>query len=1020
MRPIKLTLQAFGPFAERQEIDFRNSLDRRLFGFYGETGGGKTSILDGLCFALFGESSGLERRGEDLRSHHVGPEVETVVEFVFELGDKRYFIRRLPEQTIKARRGTGETKRPHAAQLFDATAIGVDQLSSDNCGDLLAERVGMVAEKVGEILGYQAPQFRQVVLLPQGQFRELLVANSDDRSKILRKLFDVSLYERLVEALKEEGQALDAQVREARLSIGTHLKQHGVNEIGALSCVIATSRMEKDAAEIERTRSDVIKNQAAEALHAARGVEEKFAEHVSAAATLASLKLKETAILSLEDRACRADQARSVVPLNDKLKEKATAFRDATQQLETARSKQTTAQAEFNAASAALQLSLSRETERERLALEVTRLAEIEQRVIGGLPIRDEALRLKKVADEARGTFDAAIKIASAAEATYEAARRSEAEAQERQTRIAKLNALVNDALRNAEDAKSYARAESDLAQKRTEFSQASESLTTERNALAAAERKLSDAEAALSKMQALHLAGKLVTGEPCPVCGSTDHPAPVSGNADSQGLNKAFEDARTAKQRADQKERQGQSRHAQVMALFDAAQMDFSTRMKPETTVQEAEAELVIVQSELTRLQALPSVETARTGAVDASQKWTGARQALESARTAKDDTASAAIVSAQRADSAFDGIHLNLRSKEAVASARRTAEDNLKSARQRHEAAVTAERDARQTLDFARASLQEHVRTHEIVAKAEEGAKLELNSAIELLGWSYDDYARATADISQHGTLIHQIHNFRAETKSCQDRLDRAAAAVEGLVRPNLTILTLSAQEAATAARAAQERHSQIAANLVLQEATLERCTQIKRGLEETEKRYAVVGELRAMTNGDNQFRMSLVDYAIAATFEDVLEAANTRFTRMSRGRFALIRRTEMKDGRSRAGLDIAVHDTFTDRSRDAHTLSGGESFMAALSLALGLSDVVQQRAGGIKLDVIFIDEGFGSLDDQALDNALSTLRDLVGNNRAVGVISHIEMVKQQIQAGFEIARGPRGSRVNQRTIQ
>jgi exonuclease SbcC len=188
----------------------------------------------------------------------------------------------------------------------------------------------------------------------------------------------------------------------------------------------------------------------------------------------------------------------------------------------------------------------------------------------------------------------------------------------------------------------------------------------------------------------------------------------------------------------------------------------------------------------------------------------------------------------------------------------------------------------------------------------------------------------------------------------------------------------------------------------------------------MEEAEKRYSVVGELKAMTNGDNQFRMSLVDYAIAATFEDVLEAANTRFTRMSRGRYTLLRRSEMNDGRSRAGLDIAVHDNFTDRSRDAHTLSGGESFMAALSLALGLSDVVQQRAGGIKLDVIFIDEGFGSLDDHALDNALSTLRDLAGNNRAVGVISHVEMVKQQIQAGFEISRGSRGSRVNQRITQ
>ncbi|MGH7486168.1 MAG: SbcC/MukB-like Walker B domain-containing protein, partial [bacterium] len=126
------------------------------------------------------------------------------------------------------------------------------------------------------------------------------------------------------------------------------------------------------------------------------------------------------------------------------------------------------------------------------------------------------------------------------------------------------------------------------------------------------------------------------------------------------------------------------------------------------------------------------------------------------------------------------------------------------------------------------------------------------------------------------------------------------------------------------------------------------------------------------------------------------------------------------EMKDARSRAGLEIMVHDVYTDRPRDAYTLSGGESFMAALSLALGLSDVVQQRAGGIKLDVIFIDEGFGSLDDETLDTALSTLRDLVGSNRAVGVISHVEAVKQQIQAGFDISRGSRGSRVTPRTMQ
>jgi exonuclease SbcC len=528
------------------------------------------------------------------------------------------------------------------------------------------------------------------------------------------------------------------------------------------------------------------------------------------------------------------------------------------------------------------------------------------------------------------------------------------------------------------------------------------------------------DTEAALSKVQAVHLAGKLVDGEPCSVCGSPNHPSPATGSAESQGLNKAFEDARAAKQLADQKERQAQSRYVQAEALFEAAQAGLSARTKPEKTAQEADAALATAQSELTILRALPSVESAMKAAVDAGQKWTDARQALEHARTAKDYTGSTAIACAQKLESAFDGIDESLRSQEAVATARKTAETHSNSARQRHEATITAEREAQRALDVAEATLRAHISTHETATKTEGDAKIEFCAAIDELGWSEEDYAQAKADIAQHGALTQEVQTFRANVKSSQDRLDRANATVAGLVPPDLPALTLAAQEAATVAHAAQERHSQIIANLTQQEATEKRCNEIKQSMEDGEKRYAVVGELKAMTNGDNQFRMSLVDYAIAATFEDVLEAANTRFSRMSRGRFALLRRTEMKDGRSRAGLDIVVHDNFTDRSRDAHTLSGGESFMAALSLALGLSDVVQQRAGGIKLDVIFIDEGFGSLDDQTLDNALSTLRDLVGNNRAVGVISHVEMVKQQIQAGFEISRGSRGSRVNQRITQ
>jgi len=180
---------------------------------------------------------------------------------------------------------------------------------------------------------------------------------------------------------------------------------------------------------------------------------------------------------------------------------------------------------------------------------------------------------------------------------------------------------------------------------------------------------------------------------------------------------------------------------------------------------------------------------------------------------------------------------------------------------------------------------------------------------------------------------------------------------------------------------------------------------------------ERYRVLGELAQLTDGRNAHRLRLRDFAIAATFDLVLEAANQRFARMSRGRFALLRKYEGGDGRARAGLDIEVYDAHTDQKRDAHTLSGGEGFLASLSLALGLSDVVQAEAGGVKLDAIFIDEGFGHLDDETLDVALDTLRDLVGQDRAVGVISHVEAVKEQIPMGFDVVREPQGSVVIQR---
>ncbi len=1017
MRPIKLIIQAFGPFADRQEIDFRNCLDQRLFGFYGETGGGKTSILDGMCFALFGESSGSERKGEDLRSHHVGPEIETVAEFIFEVGSKRFFIRRSPQQTVKAKRGGGETSRAYSAQLFDATGLEVEQISIDNCGTPLAERVGLVNEKVAEILGYLAPQFRQVVLLPQGQFRELLTAKSDERSKILRRLFDVSIYEKLVEALKTEERTLDSRVREGRQLIGSLLSQHGAMDTAALSLLIEAAQTKKETAEAEQAKLQMAHVAARNALTVGNVVEARFTEHTNARVVLEALLEKEPKINLLETRLVGVQQATSLSPLDARAGDAAKALQDAEKLLDGARASKTTVETAFEKASIALRESLARQSERDELAREVSRLEEIEQRISKSVPIREEAKRLHDLAEIAKAMFSTAETNVANAERALVLARNQEAGANTRQSRISELPGAITALTSQRDEANRYALAVKDAAKKESALGAANDAWEGQKSAANEVEAAYRGAEEALSMVQAVHLASKLIAGEPCSVCGSTHHPSPAVGDAESRGLNKAFEDARASWQSADKREREAQARQVEAKARCTAAAEHLSSLLKPQTTVQDADAELSALSAELSKLKALPSVTCASALVSETDIKWREAREALDAARVAKDSAVLAANAASQRLTSALEGIDEALQTKSAIDAGVGTARAKSTAAISKHEGAVAIERKVNSARDVASAAFLNQSTAYNAAALAAQKANSTLKNAIAELGWTEQAYVAAKGDIGQQDEFLSETRKFREDVRSAKDRHARAEEALQGVSRLDLRVLTDAAENAERAAQEAVTRLAEISAKLAQQEQTRRRCKELGEELRDAEAEYAIIGELKDLTSGANDLRMSLADYAVAATFEDVLEAANVRFTRMSRGRFALQRRREVKDGRARAGLEIVAYDAYTDRLRDAHTLSGGESFMAALSLALGLSDVVQQRAGGIKLDVIFIDEGFGSLDEATLDNALLTLREMVGNNRAVGVISHVETVKQQIQAGFDISKGLRGSRVTQR---
>ena len=312
MRPIRLTLNAFGPYAGREVVDFTAALDAGIFGIYGDTGAGKTTIFDGIAFALFGQSSGAERMSDDMLSDYADPKEITFVELVFDLGEKRYVVRRIPRQERASIRGDGTTSQAHEAYLFDATGLTLDQITEDNSGEMLSEKkISLVDPMIRDLLGYDAAQFRQIVLLPQGDFRKILTASSDERSPILKRLFDVSLYEDFMQKIRTQAATMHREIKDERLRKDTKLE--GItedelkNDIASRQTIIG----ELDG------RLKVLVSQASthqKTLTAAETLIAKFMSLADAKRDEGELKLATQTINTYETRVANARAAQSVLP----------------------------------------------------------------------------------------------------------------------------------------------------------------------------------------------------------------------------------------------------------------------------------------------------------------------------------------------------------------------------------------------------------------------------------------------------------------------------------------------------------------------------------------------------------------------------------------------------------------------------------------------------------------------------------------------------------------------------------
>ncbi|WP_406116005.1 AAA family ATPase [Streptomyces sp. NBC_01014] len=998
MRLHSLRITAFGPFGSTQEVDFDALSAAGIFLLHGPTGAGKTSVLDAVCYALYGAVPGARQTpGAGLRSDHAPVGEPTEVSLELTIGGRRLEITRLPAQPRPKKRGTGLVMEKAQSRLRE-----YDPRSGD--WRALSRSHQEIGEEITQLVGMSREQFCQVVLLPQGDFARFLRADAEARGKLLGRLFDTRRFAAVEERLAVLRRAAEAQVLagDERLLTLAHRMAEAAGpaagdwpppgdrpgEPGLAESVLVWAAVARSGArerlDIARSAVSAAENRQAAArlaLEAERELarlQERFEQTRRRAEALAGCRTEREAARDRLDRARRAERIADPLAQRDGAAEHhraaARAWEAFTQRLP-----------DELAGAGAEQLSAHERKLRQELGgLEAARRAE---RRSADITAERAGLDRQARAD------DELIQESAGWLAGWEAVSRRCQDridaAQEAATRAEQLAGQLEPARLRLEAARTRDRLTDESAAAGRRLDAARE------HANAARETWLDLRERRLRGIAA-ELAAGLRDGESCAVCGATEHPMPAragTGHVDRAAEEAAYE----THTRADQ------DRAAAERALGTVRETIAEARAgSGSASVGELEELVGELRREHTRAHQIAADTHAAREARSRAEREHGER-----------------ITAQQQAERR---VAARTSRREALEAEQDLLEKELALAR--GAAGSVAEHAAlleRRVLFLDRAA--EAVRAVDATAQRLKEADGRLAEAAFRAGFDTPQAAVAElADDTEHRELQQRLDAWQAEEAAVADRLaeqDAADAATRPPAAPEAALTALATAEhalrdAASALDAAGERRTALVR--LSQQAAAERD---RLGpLRSEYERVARLATLTAGTAADNERKMRLESYVLAARLEQVAAAATARLHLMSSGRYTLVHSDARDGGRGRSGLGLHVVDSWTGRERDTATLSGGETFFVSLALALGLADVVTDEVGGMRLDTLFIDEGFGSLDDQTLDEVLDVLDSLRERDRSVGIVSHVADLRRRIPTQLEIVKERHGSAVRHRT--
>jgi exonuclease SbcC len=1011
MRPLFLRLQAFGPFSGTQDLDFTRLGDNPLFLISGATGSGKTTILDAICFALYGDSSGKTREAREMRSDHAGPDTLTEVTFEFTLGDRVFRVHRIPEQERPKKTGEGFTTQKSDATLWERTgARGEEE------GAVVASGWSKVTAAAQDLIGFSSDQFRQVIMLPQGKFRELLDAGSQDREAILEQLFPTEIYGKIQDALAERARSLKAELKRLEERKVNLLEHHGLEDEEGLERRLAEVEKEREGMTAQLEKAEQARATAQEALGQGRTLDGHFRERELAREQRKALEGRAPEMSEKEDRVKRAGSARGLSDLFRQLEKVRGEVRDAEATATTRTAALEEARTTFQEAAARLESEEGRKEERDTLAREISRLEGLVEK-LEPLEKAGEALKeCREAVDRARLEEKAQGEAVSGLEAKEAEAKTAREKAKEVAGHLGEMEGLVTDSHRRLQDRSSLADAAKEHAAKRESLADLERSEKDAVTKLDHATKAESAARSARERGQAAILARTLEPDAPCPVCGSTHHPAPATSHeaipseGEVESLKEAVEAAR------DERDRLGREltrTHGEVDGM-ETRIADLRQRLGEDAglaleTLQERNREAEASRDAAREARdALPSLGD---GHEKALHELEDARTALKKAEEARISAEAEILAAEARVKEREAEIPEAYRDRGRVAGELSEKGKELESA----EAALQEARGREKEAGLALRSAEESDRqAREALHGAREEARQEEERWVERrsgAGFESDQaYGEAFLEAEAMESLQEEIRQYGEDRVRVEGELRKTEELTRDRVRPDVPALEEAEEAARKAADQLREAFTEAGSRLKGARDLKEELGEIAAESQKLDERYGVVGHLSEVANSRS---MTFQRYVLAVYLDYVLRAASERLTRMSNGRYRLARRVVQADRRSHSGLDLDVEDSYTGKTRSVSTLSGGESFLSALSLAMGLAEIVQQFSGGVRLDTIFVDEGFGSLDPEALDQALNALVELRENGRTVGVISHVPELKERIDVRLDVHGSRTGSR-------